>query len=130
MPNPRHQAQEITFDNDLESLMYLAHRGYTDKAELVDGVLAAELVLPADLTREPRKHLVMRKDVVDVFASERTRPRGWPRHWHRFRGVEPAVVLDALERPVTVLVTAQGGVQFEVPGDLLVDGLREVITMG
>ncbi|SDL36653.1 hypothetical protein SAMN04488074_110245 [Lentzea albidocapillata subsp. violacea] len=130
VPNPRYQAREVTFENDLESLMYLVHRGYADKAELVDAVLAAELVLPADPAREPRKHLVMRKDVVDVFASELARPRDWPPHWHRFRGVELAVVVDALERPVTVLVTAQGGVQFEVPGDLLVDGLREVITMG
>ncbi|MCR3749628.1 hypothetical protein [Lentzea californiensis] len=130
VPNPRYQAGEITFENDLESLMYLVHRGYADKAELVDAVLAAELVLPADPAREPRKHLVMRGDVVDVFASERARPRDWPPHWHRFRGVELAVVVDALEQPVTVLVTARGGVQFEIPGDLLVDGLREVITMG
>jgi hypothetical protein len=130
VPNPRYQAREITFDNDLESLMYLVQRGYADKLELVDAVLAAELVLPADPAREPRRHLVMRGDVVDVFASERARPLDWPPHWHWFRGVELAVVVDALERPVTVLVTAQGGVQFEVPGELLVDGLREVITMG
>ncbi|MFI6097786.1 type VII secretion system-associated protein [Lentzea sp. NPDC051213] len=128
VPNPRYQPREITFENELESLMYLVHRGYEDKGELVDAVLAAELVLPADPTREPRGHLVMRGCVVDVFASERARPRDWPPHWQRFRGVELAVVVDALERPVTLLVTAQGGVQFEIPGEVLVDGLR-VITM-
>ncbi|RDI23624.1 hypothetical protein [Lentzea flaviverrucosa] len=130
VPNPRYRAREITFENDLESLMYLVHRGYADKAELVYAVLAAELVLPADPAREPRKHLVMREDVVDVFASEQARPHDWPPHWQRFRGVELAVVVGALGRPVTFLLTGQGRVQFEVPGDLLVDGLREVITMG
>lgn len=130
VPNPRYQAREVVFENDLESLMYLVHRGHADKAELVDAVLAAELVLPADPVREPRKHLVLRKDVVDVFASERARPRDWPPHWHRFSGVELAVVVDGLEQPVTVLLTAQGGIQFEIPGESLVDGLRSVITMG
>ncbi|MGW6445428.1 hypothetical protein [Lentzea sp. NPDC055074] len=130
VPNPRYRAPEITFENDLESLMYLVHRGHADKGELVDAVLAAELVLPADPAREPRRHLVMRGDVVDAFASERALPRDWPPYWHRFSGVELAVVLDAQERPATLLVTAQGGVQFEVPGELLVDGLRDVTTMG
>lgn len=128
VPNPRYQPREITFENDLESVMYLVQRGYEDKQALVDAVLAAELVLPADPAREPRGHLVMRGDTVDVFASEQARPRDWPPHWHRFRGVELAVVVDALERPVTLLVTAQGGVQFEIPGDLLIDGLRAVIS--
>lgn len=128
VPNPRYQPREITFENDLESVMYLVHRGYEDKQSLVDAILAAELVLPADPAREPRGHLVMRGDIVDVFASERACPRDWPPHWHRFRGVELAVVVDALERPVTLLLTAQGGVQFEVPGDLLADGLRAAIS--
>lgn len=128
VPNPRYQPREVTFENDLESVMYLVQRGYEDKQALVDAVLAAELVLPADPAREPRGHLVMRGDFVDVFASERARPRDWPPHWHRFRGVELAVVVDALEQPVTLLVTAQGGVQFEIPGELLVDGLRAVIS--
>jgi hypothetical protein len=130
VPNPRYRPREITFENDLESLMYLVQRGYEDKRALVDAVLAAELVLPADPVREPRGHLVMRGDVIDVFASGRAVPQDWPPHWHRFRGVELAVVVDALERPVTVLVTGQGGVQFEIPGEVLVDGLRQVITMG
>ncbi|USX48762.1 type VII secretion system-associated protein [Lentzea sp. HUAS12] len=130
VPNPRYQPREVTFENDLESVMYLVQRGYGDKQALVDAVLAADLVLPADPAREPRRHLVMRGDTVDVFASEQARPRDWPPHWHRFRGVELAVVVDALDRPVTLLVTAQGGVQFEIPGDLLVEGLRDVITMG
>lgn len=126
VPNPRYRALEIAFENELESLMYLVHRGYADKLDLVDAVLAAELVLPADPTREPRGHLVMRGDVVDVFASELVLPKDWPPHWQRFRGVELAVVLDALGSPVTLVVTAQGGVQFEVPGELLIDGLRAV----
>lgn len=130
VPNPRYQAHEITFENDLESLMYLVQRGYADKRELVDAILAAELVLPADPAREPRQHLVTRGDVVDVFTSDGVLPRDWPPHWHRFRGVELAVVVDAMERPVTLLVTAPGGVQFEVPGESLADGLRAVITMG
>ncbi|HEX8870152.1 MAG TPA: hypothetical protein VF821_31105 [Lentzea sp.] len=129
VPNPRYQAREIVFENELESLMYLVHRGYAEKPELVDAVLAAELVLPADPARELRGHLVMRGGFVDVFASERALPRDWPPHWQRFRGVELAVVLDALGEPVTLVVTGQGGVQFEVPGELLVDGLR-AITMG
>ncbi|GGN13963.1 hypothetical protein GCM10011609_63160 [Lentzea pudingi] len=130
VPNPRYRAREVVFENELESVMYLVHRGHADKAELVNAVLAAELVLPADPSREPRRHLVVRGDVVDVFASERARPPDWPPHWHLFRGVELAVVLDAQERPATVLLTAQGGVQFEIPGEVLVDGLRDVITMG
>ncbi|MDX3662751.1 hypothetical protein PV646_36085 [Streptomyces sp. ID05-26A] len=128
--NPRYQAREISFENDLEAVMYLVRCGHDNKQALVDAVLAAELVLPADPAREPREHLVVRGDVVDVFASEQAQPPDWPPHWHRFRGVELAVVLDALERPVTVLLTAQGGVQFEIPGESLVDGLRSVITMG
>jgi hypothetical protein len=130
VPNPRYRAREVVFENDLESVMFLVHRGHADKTELVDAVLAAELVLPADPAREPRRHLVVRGDVVDAFASERARPRDWPPHWHLFRGVELAVVLDGQERPVTVLLTAQGGVQFEIPGEALVDGLRSVTTMG
>lgn len=127
VPNPRYRPREITFESELESLMYLVHRGYADKRDLVDAVLAAELVLPADPTREPRGHLVMRGDVVDVFASESARPADWPPHWQRFRGVELAVVIDALRQPVTVLVTAQGGVRFEISGEVLVDGLRLVV---
>jgi hypothetical protein len=127
--NSRYRAREIVFENELESLMYLVQRGYAEKLDLVDAVLAAELVLPADPVREPRGHLVMRGDVVDVFASERALPQDWPPHWQRFRGVELAVVLDALNEPVTLVVTAQGGVRFEIPGELVVDGLR-AITIG
>lgn len=72
--NPRYQPREIALENELESLMYLVHRGYEEKRELVDAVLAAELVLPADPARKPREHLVMRGDVIDVFASERALP--------------------------------------------------------
>jgi hypothetical protein len=130
VPNPRYRAPEIVFENELESVMYLVHRGYAEKSELVDAVLAAELVLPADPAREPRGHLVMRGDVVDVFASERALPADWPPFWQRFRGVELAVVIDALGGPVTLVVAAQGGVRFEVPGEVLVDGLRVVTSMG
>ncbi|SDP20938.1 hypothetical protein [Lentzea jiangxiensis] len=130
VPNPRYRPREVVFDNDLESVMYLVRRGYADKGELVDAVLAAELVLPADPSRRPREHLVVRGDVVDVFASRRACPRDWPPYWHRFLGVELAVVVNALERPVTVLVTAQGGVQFELPGEVLADGVREAVSMG
>lgn len=129
VPNPRYRAPDIAFENELESLMYLVHRGYADKLDLVDAVLAAELVLPADPVREPRGHLVMRGDVVDAFASEVVLPKDWPPHWQRFRGVELAVVLDALGQPVTLVVTAQGGVQFEVPGEVLVDGLCAEVSM-
>lgn len=124
--NPRYVPRDTSFENELESLMYLVHRGYADKKDLVDAVLVAELVLPADPTRELRGHLVTRGDVVDAFASERALPGDWPQHWQRFRGVELAVVIDAMRTPVTVLVSAQGGVRFEIPGELLVDGLRLV----
>lgn len=99
VPNPRYQAHEITFDNDLESVMYLVRRGYADKRELVDAVLAAELVLPADPVREPRRHLVMRG--MSWTSSLRSRPgRGtgrrigtgfagwsWPWSWTRWSGL-------------------------------------------
>ncbi|MDT7789279.1 MAG: hypothetical protein QOF58_7698 [Pseudonocardiales bacterium] len=130
VPNPRYRAREVVFENELESLMYLVHRGYAEKPDLIDAVLAAELVLPADPTREPRGHLVTRGDVVDVFASERALPQDWPPHWQRFMGVEMAVVLDALGEPLTLVLTGQGGVQLEIPGGLLVDGLRVVTSMG
>ncbi|WP_112228491.1 hypothetical protein [Lentzea atacamensis] len=65
-----------------------------------------------------------------MFASERAWPEDWPPHWQRFRGAELAVVLDALASPVTLVVTGQGGVRFEIPGELHVDGLRAVTSMG
>ncbi|MEU7481805.1 hypothetical protein AB0A63_37915 [Lentzea sp. NPDC042327] len=129
VPNPRYRAKELVFDNDLESLMYLVQHGRAEKRELVDAVLAAELVLPADPARRAREHVVMRGNVIDAFASEKAVPPDWPPHWQRFSGVELAVVADAVAEPVVVVIGAQGGVRFEVPGDVLVDGLRAVITM-
>ncbi|ANZ35663.1 hypothetical protein BBK82_05790 [Lentzea guizhouensis] len=127
--NPRYRAKELVFENDLESLMYLVWHGRAEKRELVDAVLAAELVLPADPAKKAREHVVLRGNVIDAFASERALPPDWPPHWQRFHGVELAVIVDALQEPATVLIAAQGGVRFEVPGAVLVDGLRAVITM-
>jgi hypothetical protein len=129
VPNPRYRAKELVFENDLESMMYLVRHGRAEKWELVDAVLAGELVLPADPAREPKGHLVMRGNVIDAFASEKARPADWPPYWQRFSGVELAVVVDALREPVTVLIGAQGGVRFEVPGEVLVDGVRAVVSM-
>lgn len=124
VPNPRYLPKDITFDNDLESLMYLVRHGRAEKRELAGAVLTAELVLPADPTREPREHLVMRGSVIDAFASRQALPADWPPHWQEFVGIELAVLIDRMGEPVTIELTGQAGVRLEIPGELLVEGLR------
>jgi hypothetical protein len=128
VPNPRYRP----VGNDLETTMRLLAAGQTGNEDLLVAVLAAELILPADPTRPPRQHVVFRKgadgQVIDVFASSRALPHDWPPHWHRFTGVELAVLLDRLGEPVRLHLYGSPELQFAIEGEVLVDALRGAVA--
>ncbi|MEO6082875.1 MAG: hypothetical protein ABIQ18_07195 [Umezawaea sp.] len=86
--------------------------------------------IPADPKKAPRQHVVLRREggeqVLDAFASPEALPRDWPPHWHRFTGVELAVVLDRLGEPVRLRLAESSDVRFDIRSDALVDALRTV----
>jgi hypothetical protein len=124
VPNPRFQPPL----NELEAAMRLVHSGQTDQEDVLTAVLAAELILPADPTKPPRRHVVMRGQVVDAFTSPEALPKDWPPHWHRFTGVELAVVLDRLGEPVLLSLVDSTDLRFGISTKLLVDALRGVLV--
>ncbi|MFD9738128.1 hypothetical protein [Umezawaea sp. NPDC059074] len=123
VPNPRYVARPPA--NELEAVMRLG-----TPADVLTAVLGADLILPADPTKAPRRHVVLRRDgreqVLDAFASPEALPRDWPPHWHRFTGVELAVVVDRLGEPVRLRLAESSDVRFDIRADALVDALRGV----
>lgn len=124
--NPRFQAREPL--NELEAAMRLVHSGQATEDELLTAVLAAELILPADPTRPPRQHVVLRGPIVDAFTCAEALPKDWPPHWQRFTGVELAVVLDRLGAPVRLHLSDSADLRFEISSTRLVDALRGAVV--
>lgn len=121
VPNPRFVPREPV--NELEAVMR-----FGTPADVLTAVLGADLILPADPAKAPRRHVVLRRDggeqVLDAFASPEALPRDWPPHWHRFTGVELAVVVDRLGEPVRLRLAESSDVRLDIRSDALVDALR------
>ncbi|KOX16796.1 hypothetical protein ADK67_39310 [Saccharothrix sp. NRRL B-16348] len=111
-------------------MLRLVHREELGQDDLLAAVLAAELVLPADPARPPRGHLVTRGAVVDAFASPKALPADWPPRWHRFTGVELAVVFDRLGEPLRLNLGDSSGLSWEIASDALVGALRSAVGTG
>lgn len=129
-PATDQQAADPEPANELEAVLRLAHQGELDQDDLLAAVLAAELVLPADPVRPPRGHLVTRGAVVDAFASPKALPGDWPPRWHRFTGVELAVVFDRLGEPLRLNLADSSGLAWEIASDALVRALRSAVRAG
>ncbi|MCE6994844.1 hypothetical protein LZG04_08510 [Saccharothrix sp. S26] len=123
-------AADVEPANELEAVLRLAHQGELDRDDLLAAVLAADLVLPADPARPPRGHLVTRGPVVDAFASPKALPGDWPPRWHRFTGVELAVLFDRLGEPLWLNLGDSSGRSWEITSDALVAALRGAVGVG
>ncbi|MFJ6675640.1 hypothetical protein ACIQMJ_31430 [Actinosynnema sp. NPDC091369] len=124
------QPAEVEPANELEAVLRLVHQGELAQDDLLPAVLAAELVLPADPARPPRGHLVTRGAVVDAFASPKALPGDWPPRWHRFTGVELAVVFDRLGEPLRLNLADSSGLSWDIASDALVRALRSAVGAG
>ncbi|NUS65036.1 MAG: hypothetical protein HOQ46_15480 [Saccharothrix sp.] len=129
-PTPDQPAADVEPANELEAVLRLAHQGELAQDDLLEAVLAAELVLPADPARPPRGHLVTRGAVVDAFASPKALPGDWPPRWHRFTGVELAVVFDRIGEPLRLNLGDSSGLSWEIASDALVGALRTAVGAG
>jgi hypothetical protein len=129
-PTADQSAADVEPANELEAVLRLAHQGELAQDDLLEAVLAAELVLPADPARPPRGHLVTRGAVVDAFASPKALPGDWPPRWHRFTGVELAVVFDRIGEPLRLNLGDSSGLSWEIASDALVGALRSAVGAG
>jgi hypothetical protein len=122
--NPRYQQREPA--NELEAVL---RHGEPD--DVLAAILGAELILPADPTKTARQHVVFRRDaqgqVVDAFTSPEALPKDWPPHWHRFTGVELAVVVDRLGEPVRLRLADSSRTTLEFRFDVLVGALTTAV---